>query len=136
MELEKKLVHLRKEKGLTQLELSEALKVSRQAVSKWESGAAMPSTENLQCLSKLYGVSIDYLINAESPLQIEETHTGKRKNKKRGVYFVCALMALLIVVGVGTVMIYIFRNPESINLHMARSEDWNDLATDDILIQW
>ena len=40
MKLDEKLVHLRKEKGLTQLELAEAVNVSRQAVSKWESGVS------------------------------------------------------------------------------------------------
>ena len=56
MKLEEKLVQLRKEKGLTQLELAESLKVSRQAVSKWESGGAIPSTDSLRGLSELYGV--------------------------------------------------------------------------------
>ena len=59
MVMQEKLVQLRKEKGLTQIELAEALNVSRQAVSKWESGGALPATENLIFLSKLYGVTID-----------------------------------------------------------------------------
>jgi len=42
MKLDEKLIYLRKKKGLTQLELAEAVNVSRQAVSKWESGGAMP----------------------------------------------------------------------------------------------
>lgn len=63
MKLDEKLVRLRKEKGLTQLELAEAMKVSRQAVSRWELGTVMPSTENLRGLSELYGVPIDYLLN-------------------------------------------------------------------------
>ena len=65
MKLDEKLVHLREEKGLTQLELAEAVNVSRQAVSKWESGGGIPSTENLRGLSELYGVSVDYLLNEE-----------------------------------------------------------------------
>lgn len=65
MKLDEKLVHLRKEKGLTQLELAEAVNVSRQAVSKWESGGGIPSTENLRGLSELYGVPVDYLLNEE-----------------------------------------------------------------------
>lgn len=63
MTLEEKLIHLRKEKGITQLELAEAVEVSRQAVSKWESGSATPSTEKLLGLSELYGVSVDYLLH-------------------------------------------------------------------------
>ena len=48
MELKEKLVGLRKEKGLSQLELAELAKVSRQAVSRWEVGSAIPSTNNLK----------------------------------------------------------------------------------------
>ena len=51
MKLEEKLTSLRKEKGLTQLELAEAVHVSRQAVSRWEVGTAIPTTENLAALS-------------------------------------------------------------------------------------
>ena len=62
MELCEKLIHLRKQKGLSQLKLAEELGVSRQAISKWEVGTAVPSTENMRSLSKLYGVSLDYLV--------------------------------------------------------------------------
>lgn len=48
MELKEKLVALRKEKGLTQLVVAEKLNVSRQAISRWESGTALPSTDNLR----------------------------------------------------------------------------------------
>ena len=44
MELKEKLVDLRKEKGLSQAELAEAINVSRQAISRWEVGSAIPST--------------------------------------------------------------------------------------------
>lgn len=63
MKMDEKLVRLRKEKGLTQLELAEAVKVSRQAVSKWESGSSVPSIENLKYLGELYSVPVDYLVN-------------------------------------------------------------------------
>lgn len=65
MELKEKLVALRKEKGLTQLVVAEKLNVSRQAISRWESGTAQPSTDNLRCLGALYEVPIDYLVNEE-----------------------------------------------------------------------
>ena len=63
MTFEKKLVALRKEKGLSQLPLAEQLNVSRQAISRWESGAAMPTVDNLVYLSRLYGVSLDALLD-------------------------------------------------------------------------
>lgn len=65
MELQEKLTQYRKEKGLSQVEVAEELGVSRQAVSRWETGAAMPTSENLICLSKLYGVTLDKLIQGD-----------------------------------------------------------------------
>ena len=63
MNLPEKLTYLRKEKGLTQASLAETLNVSRQAISRWEVGTAVPSTDNLKVLSNLYGVPVDYLLN-------------------------------------------------------------------------
>lgn len=57
MKLEEKLVSLRKAKGLSQMKLAEKMNVSRQAISRWETGAAIPSSENLKYLSDLYSVS-------------------------------------------------------------------------------
>lgn len=48
--------------GMTQEQVAEALGVSRQAVSKWESGAAEPTTSNLLALAKLYGVDLNELL--------------------------------------------------------------------------
>ena len=53
MNLHTKLASLRKQKGLTQTDLAEKLNVSRQAISKWEGGYAVPSTDNLKVLSDL-----------------------------------------------------------------------------------
>lgn len=69
MELKEKLVALRKEKGLTQSAVAEKLDVSRQAISRWESGIALPSTDNLKSLSALYGVPVDYLLNSDTEEQ-------------------------------------------------------------------
>ena len=55
MGLEEKLCFLRKKCGLSQLEVAEALDVSRQAVSRWEVGAVVPTVDNLLGLSRLYG---------------------------------------------------------------------------------
>lgn len=79
MELYEKLYELRRASGMSQEELAEKLGVSRQAVSKWESGATHPELSKLIELSKLYSVSVDELLSlehakpeqdaAESPVQ-------------------------------------------------------------------
>ena len=64
-----KLSFLRKQHGMTQMELAEKLNISRQAVSRWERGTADPSTENLICIGKLFDVSVDDLMDENSDPQ-------------------------------------------------------------------
>lgn len=63
MELKEKLVQLRKKNGLSQLDLSEKLNVSRQAISKWEVGTTTPSVDNLKSLCSLYSIPLEYLLH-------------------------------------------------------------------------
>ena len=75
MKLSEKIVNLRKARNMSQEELSEQLGVSRQAVSRWEVGSALPDASNILQLSKLFGVSADYLLNddykGEAPAPIK-----------------------------------------------------------------
>ena len=68
METKEVLLQLRTEKGFSQEELAEKVMVTRQAVSRWETGETTPNTETLKLLSKLYGVSINTLLG--SPRQL------------------------------------------------------------------
>ena len=63
MKLSDKIIKLRKTNGWSQEELAEKLDVSRQAISRWESTAAQPDATNILKLSKLFGVTTDYLLN-------------------------------------------------------------------------
>lgn len=67
MALPEKLYTLRKKSGLSQEQLAEALNVSRQAISKWEGGSAMPESDKLLALSNYFGVSLDYLLKDGTP---------------------------------------------------------------------
>lgn len=69
MEFAEKLIALRKGRELTQEQLAEQLNVSRQSVSKWESGQVVPEVEKLIELSKAFDVSIDYLLK---PSELDE----------------------------------------------------------------
>lgn len=62
MKLEERLTALRQEKGLSQAEVAEQLDVSRQAISRWETGKVVPTVDNLACLSRLYGVPMEALL--------------------------------------------------------------------------
>lgn len=65
MTLGEKLQALRQKKGLSQEQLAERLEVSRQSVSKWESGQSRPDMDKLVVLAELFGVSTDYLLKED-----------------------------------------------------------------------
>ena len=68
MTMGEKLIQLRKRECWTQDDLAEKLDVSRQSVSKWEGDLAAPAIDKLLELSRLYGVSTDYLLKDEMDL--------------------------------------------------------------------
>ena len=65
MILGEKIAALRKQNNWSQEELAEKLQISRQSVSKWESGASIPDLDRIVKLSALFGVSTDYLLKDE-----------------------------------------------------------------------
>ena len=69
MEFSEKLITLRKGRDLTQEQLAEQLNVSRQSISKWESGQVIPEVEKIVELSKVFNVTLDYLLK---PSEIDE----------------------------------------------------------------
>lgn len=86
MEFSQKLVQLRRREGLSQEQLADRLGVTRQSVSKWEGGAAMPDVGKLISLSELFGVSVDYLVKdyLEEPArepEMDETQARRLEEK-------------------------------------------------------
>ena len=72
MRFHEKLYSLRKAANMTQSDLAEKLNVSRQAVSRWEMGTAMPDVENLIVLSDLFSVTLDDLLKNKEDAPEEE----------------------------------------------------------------
>lgn len=72
------LQKLRKNKNISQEQLAEELGVSRQAVSKWESGASYPEMDKLVLLCKIFNCNLDDLIN-KNITQIEDLSSSKKK---------------------------------------------------------
>ena len=71
MNLNEKIQTLRKDRGLSQEQLADQLNVTRQAVSKWETGEGLPDIENILQLSELFGVSVDYLLKNQPTAEVE-----------------------------------------------------------------
>ena len=63
MSLAKKMIELRKQNGLSQQDLADRLGVSRQAISRWETGAVQPLADSVKSLAQVFQVSTDYLLN-------------------------------------------------------------------------
>ena len=85
MNLSDKIVKLRKEQAWSQEDLAEKLNVSRQAISRWENGTALPDAQNLLQISKLFGVTADYLLNDdyESDRDIPAVQTAAKETEER-----------------------------------------------------
>ncbi|MBO5859790.1 MAG: helix-turn-helix domain-containing protein, partial [Clostridia bacterium] len=66
MAISDKILSIRKEKGLSQEAFAEMLGVSRQSVSRWESGTAVPDIDKIILLSETFGVSTDYLLKPDT----------------------------------------------------------------------
>ena len=115
MSLAENIYRLRTEKNMSQLDLADALEVSRQSVSKWETGAAVPELDKLVKMAKLFGVTLDELVSGEAPAPKEDPvreeppepkviyiekpvfPTVKRQYLMGGVILFCALIYALIL---------------------------------------
>ena len=74
MNFAEKLKELRKRKGLSQEQLAEEIGVSRQAITKWETGSGLPDIENIKILAELFKMTIDNLILEGTEVDAEESH--------------------------------------------------------------
>ena len=72
MTFSEKLIRLRKREGLSQEALAEALGVSRQAVSRWEQGTALPDGAKLLPCARYFGVSVDWLLDEDQDWEAQK----------------------------------------------------------------
>ena len=75
MTIADRILTLRKSKGMSQEELADAVGVSRQAVSKWESEQATPDLEKVVIMSDIFDVTTDYLLKGIEPVSIDDHNT-------------------------------------------------------------
>lgn len=93
------LIMLRKQMQLTQIELAEKINYSDKAVSKWERGESIPDVSVLLELSKLFGVSIDFLVTAHENKEIAKEQTSYAATiKKRNHLLIAAITFVAIII--------------------------------------
>ena len=109
MTLREKLIVSRNKAGLSQMELAERLGVSRQAVSRWESGDTTPTMDKLKALAKLYGVSLDWLCSdaadrelpeaakPEADRPLDDAPAGKEGEKKQKIRAIAIALAIVVI---------------------------------------
>lgn len=109
MTLREKLIVSRNKAGLSQMELAERLGVSRQAVSRWESGDTTPTMDKLKALAKLYGVSLDWLFGdtadgeppeaakPEADRPPDEAPAGKEGEKKQKIRAIAIALTIVVI---------------------------------------
>lgn len=141
MKLEEKLISLRKEKGLSQMKLAEMMNVSRQAISRWEVGATVPSTDNLKFLGNLYGVSLEYLLHDDAPKPNQnETPMQKRiiekQESRRKTVFVVLMAVLAVAVIVLSVMLLVEQPKKPISMGNISGSEVNVTGKDDFDVNW
>ena len=102
MRFGEKLLALRKENKLSQEELASLILVSRQAISRWESGNSMPDTENIIQICKVFNVSADYLLDDEYESDFDIPSIRSISKKTGGIIrIICgAGLSILGIVGI------------------------------------
>lgn len=120
VEFGERIYNLRKKSGLSQEEFADKLGVSRQAVSKWETGQSVPDSEKAAAIGAFFGVSLDWLINgaeASAPAEVSPHGTAhpavpEEKPAKQKAGWVKALIIAGVItlasIGVAALSAFIF----------------------------
>ncbi len=146
MTLDKKLARLRKREGLSQAEVSEALDVSRQAVTKWETGTSRPSIENLQSLSRLYNVPLEYLLDesgdelpAPAPAAPAAERAPEQKVQKKEKQWMRLLVIGAVVLALLVCFLFWYgrgQKENGLDLHSIQGEESTLLEEPDFNLNW
>ena len=131
MEFHEKLQKLRKDRGLTQEELAEALYVSRTAISKWESGRGYPSIDSLKEISHYFCVSIDDLLSGDTLITI-----AKKENDNNISHLCQLLFGTTDLFSVILIVLPLY--PDTFNdfIYSVNLFQYNDINSSNYIIYW
>lgn len=111
MKLSDKIIKFRKSNGWSQEEFAEKMNVSRQTISRWENGTALPDAQNVLHISKLFNITTDYLLNddydSDRDIPVVQNATKETQNlisKKKRTHFIVGICfivaAICLVIGI------------------------------------
>lgn len=137
MSFAKKMIELRKQNGLSQQDLADRLGVSRQAISRWETGAVQPLADSVKSLAQVFQVSTDYLLNDDldtptppptaQPAPPQEKSKSTRKHRKWLLALAALAAAAVLVLGTAYYLQWKERQPVSSSDVLS---EWDDGLSD------
>lgn len=147
MSFAKKMIELRKQNGLSQQDLADRLGVSRQAISRWETGAVQPLADSVKSLAQVFQVSTDYLLNddlntptppptAQPTPTPQEEPTPTRKHRKwlLALAALAAAAVLVLVTAVATAHYLQWKERQPVSMYDVSTDtaEENDNSYSDI----
>lgn len=148
MSLAKKMIELRKQNGLSQQDLADRLGVSRQAISRWETGAVQPLADSVKSLAQAFQVSTDYLLNDDldtptppptaQPAPPQEKPKSARKHRKwlLALAALAAAAVLVLVTASGTMAYLRWEEDHPVSMYDVLSEKDDGQSDGSFAISW
>lgn len=143
MSFAKKMIELRKQQDLSQQDLADRLGVSRQAISRWETGAVQPLADSVKSLAQVFQVSTDYLLNDDldtptppptaQPAPPQEKPKSARKHRK----WLLALAALVAVAAIaGTALYHKWKEDRPVSIYDMNRETAEESIRDRSVVMY
>lgn len=148
MSLAKKMIELRKQQNLSQQDLADRLGVSRQAISRWETGAVQPLADSVKSLAQVFQVSTDHLLNDDldtptppptaQPAPPQEKPKSARKHRKwlLALAALAAAAVLVLVTAMGTMAFLRWEEDHPVSMYDVLSEKDDGQSDGSFAISW
>lgn len=148
MNFAEKMIELRRQQNLSQQDLADRLGVSRQAISRWETGAVQPTADSVRGLAQVLQVSTDYLLNDDlddptplhppqpAPPQEEPTPTRKHRKWLLALAALAAAAVLVLVTAMGTMAYLRWEEDHPVSMYDVLSEKDDGQSDGTFTVSW
>lgn len=148
MSFAKKMIELRKQQDLSQQDLADRLGVSRQAISRWETGAVQPLADSVKSLAQVFQVSTDYLLNDDldtptppptaQPAPPQEKPKSARKHRKwlLALAALAAAAVLVLVTAAGTAYYLQWKERQPVSIYDMNRETAEESIRDRSVVMY